>query len=118
MMKIICSLILALTMSLSGVEKVQAENCQAILFQSGAFSHTVQGMAPPDDGICYEITASAGQTADITIAGNNVMFSIDGVVDAQDSYSFVTEKKIYKIFVGQLMRSVSKEPFALKVTIK
>lgn len=118
MIKILSSIIFMFTMSTSVAAAAQAENCEHIRFQSGAYSQTVHGIAPPDDVICYEITTRAGQTADITVTGNNVIFSIGGVIDAQDSYSFTTEKRTYQIFVGQLMRSVTNQPFELMVSIK
>lgn len=118
MMKTFCSFMLVLTMSMFIVAAIQAENCEVIRFKRGANNHTVQGMILPDDVICYEVTARAGQLADITITGNNVMFSIEGVVDAQDKFSFITDDKTYKILVGQLMQSVANQPFVLMVSIK
>lgn len=116
--KIFGLFILVLSMSTFGVATVQAENCETILFQRGAYSHTVKGVVPSDGTICYQIATRDRQTVDITIAGNNVIFSIGGVIDAQDRYSFTTEKKTYQIFVGQLMRSITNESFELMVSIK
>lgn len=47
-----------------------------------------------------------------------MMFSIVDVVDAQDQYSFTTEKKTYRILVSQLMRAVDNEPFTLRVSVR
>ncbi len=95
-----------------------AAQCQEIRFQRGHDSVTVKGSAPPDDVICYRMTTGAGQTADLKVKGRNVMFSVAGVVEGQDAYSFATEKKTYRIEVGQLMRSVTDEPFSLTVSIR
>ena len=95
-----------------------AEKCETIRFKRGESSGTVQGMAPPDDVVCYQMTTGAGQTATLAIRGNNCIFSIDGVVDAQDQYGFTTQKKTYKIKVGQLMRSITSESFSLSVSVR
>ena len=109
---------LALALSMLAMTTVQAENCETIQFQRGHSSTTIEGVAPPDSTICYQITTAAGQTADIAISGVNMMFSVEGVIDAQDKYRFTTEKKTYRITVGQLMRSVTDEPFTLNISIK
>jgi hypothetical protein len=95
-----------------------AEECQEIRFQRGQHSGRVQGVAPPDDVVCYRVATGAGQTANLKLKGRNVMFSIGGVVEGQDAYSFTTEKKTYRVYVGQLMRSVTDEPFSLSVSIR
>ena len=95
-----------------------AEECKAIRFEAGHYSGTVKGVAPPDDTLCYSLTTGSGQRAELTIVGKNMIFSIDGVVDAQDAYSFTTKQKTYKVYVGQLMRSVTDEPFSLRITVK
>lgn len=96
----------------------QAQSCEPIQFKRGHDSGTVRGIAPPDDVVCYELRTGAGQRADISVAGSNVMFSVSGLVDGRDQYSFTTEKKAYRIVVGQLMRSINDEPFALTVSVR
>ncbi|MDR4651181.1 MAG: hypothetical protein MRJ52_02085 [Nitrosomonas sp.] len=110
--------ILALTLLMLAVTTAWAENCETIRFQRGHSSAAIEGVAPPDSALCYQITTAAGQTADIAISGVNMMFSIEGVTDAQDKYRFTTEKKTYRITVSQLMRSVTNEPFTLTVAIE
>ena len=44
-------------------------------------------------------------------------FSIDGLVDDRDSYSFRTDAKTYKFTVFQTMRAAP-GPFALMVSVK
>jgi hypothetical protein len=96
----------------------QAQSCPPIQFERGTYSGTVSGTAPPDDVVCYEISTGAAQRAEVSVKGRNVVFSIVGVVDAQDRYSFTTDKKTYRILVGQLMRSVTDEPFSLTVSVR
>jgi len=109
---------LVFILSILAVTTVQAENCETIQFQRGHSSATVEGIAPPDGALCYQITTAAGQTADIVISGVNMMFSIAGVIEVQDKYRFTTEQKTYRITVGQLMRSVTDEPFTLNIAIE
>ena len=109
---------LAFILSMLAVTTAWAENCETIRFQRGHSSAAIEGVVPPDSGLCYQITTAAGQTADIAISGVNMMFSIEGVTDAQDKYRFTTEKKTYRITVSQLMRSVTNEPFTLTIAIE
>ena len=96
----------------------QAQSCQPIQFERGNYSGTVSGTAPPEDVVCYEVSTGAAQRAEVSVKGRNVIFSIVGVVDAQDRYSFTTDKKTYRILVGQLMRSITDEPFSLTVSVR
>jgi hypothetical protein len=95
-----------------------AGSCEPIHFKRGHYSGSVRGVAPPDDIVCYEVGTGAGQHAEVRIEGRNMVFSIEGVVDARDRYSFTTEKKTYRITVAQLMRSVTSEPFTLTVSVR
>lgn len=96
------------------------DSCKAIHFKTGSFSATVQGSVDPNDVRCYSIATARGQTADLAIQSknSNTIFSIDGLVDAQDRYRFTTEKKTYKILVGQLMKAAEKDQFTLTITIR
>ncbi len=116
---LINSLVFALVVSLMTMNAAQAhEDCETIRFQRGNNGTVVKGVAPPDSVICYVITTAEGQIADVTVLGVNMMFSVEGVIDAQDKYQFSTEKKTYRINVGQLMRSVTDQPFTLEISIK
>lgn len=110
--------ILAFILSNLAVTTARAENCETIRFQRGHSSAAIEGVAPPDSALCYQITTAVGQTADIAISGVNMVFSVEGVTDAQDRYRFTTEQKTYRITVSQLMRSVTNEPFTLTITIE
>lgn len=95
-----------------------AESCKPIQFERGHDSATVTGSAPPDGQRCDTLAIGAGQRASLSIDGRNMMFSIVDAVDAQDHYSFTTEKKTDRILVSQLMRAVDEEPFTLRVTAR
>jgi hypothetical protein len=112
------ALAIGLLASTLGTQVGHAGGCEMIRFERGQSSGTLRGVAPPEDSVCYEMTTGAGQTATLEIKGRNVMFSIDGVVDGRDRYSFTTEKRTYRVIVGQLMRAVHNEPFTLSVSIK
>lgn len=95
--------------------------CQEIKFKKGASSGDVQGRAPLDGQICYTIGTATGQKAQIRILkGDNTMFGIDGLVDGQFDYSFVTTRNRYTIRVTQSLRSHATqelEPFVMRVSI-
>jgi hypothetical protein len=93
--------------------------CTPIHFAAGQFSAIVHGMAPASNVACYSMDTGNGQQATLKIVkGANTVFTIDGVIDAQDSYSFKTDKKTYIILIGQLMRSETPEAFDLDVMVK
>lgn len=94
------------------------DNCIPVVFSPGANGTEVTGTAPPNDVLCYALRTNAGQTASIAVTqGNNIIFSIADLIDAQDRYSFRTEAKTYRILVGQLMRSATNEPFRIRVSV-
>lgn len=111
---------LALAAALALTSQAQADApCTPIKFAAGHSRTIIHGMAPAGDVTCYSIATGAGEQATLKILkGANTVFSIDGVIDAQDSYSFKTEKKTYHILVGQLMRSDTPEAFDLDVAVK
>ncbi len=97
-----------------------SSHCEAVQFKTGSFSATVQGDVDPEGVRCYSIATAKGQTADLSVKSkhNNTIFSIEGLADGRDQYTFTTEKKTYKIFVGQLMKAVEKDHFTLTITIR
>lgn len=111
------SSILTLIISLLTINTVQAQDCEIIQFQRGHSSMMVDGVAPPDSVICYAISTAAGQTANIAISGTNMMFSIDGVTDAQDKYQFTTGETTYTIRVSQFIRSITAQMYTLTISI-
>lgn len=94
------------------------ENCKPVQFARGQSSATIHGTAPPEDTICYSFAARVGRTARLRITGNNMIISVLGVGDARTSWTFTTKAQTYKFVVGQLMRSVSPEPYTVALSIR
>lgn len=95
-----------------------AQSCTEIRFARGASSAEVTGSAPADGVICYALSTGAGQQARLRVLeGNNTIFTIEGLVDAQNDYSFRTKARTYRILVGQLMRAARDQPFRLHVSV-
>ena len=111
--------IAALVVSVTSVASPRAqENCRPIRFAPGHSAVTVQGIAPPDDAVCYSFAAGAGQTARLKVTGTNMIVSVIGIGDARDSWTFTTRAQAYKFVVGQLMRSVTPEPYTVTLSIR
>ena len=113
-----CSSALMLTLSALAANTAFADECETIRIERGQSAGTVKGIAPPNEMVCYEITTRAGQNASVVATGKNVIFSIEGVIDGQERHSFMTKAQTYRIYVGQLMRSVTDKPFTLTVSVK
>ena len=95
-----------------------AEECHAGHFKPGTSSITLRGTAPPDQALCYTFAAGAGQTADLRITGRNMILSVEGVGDARDAFTFKTKPQTYRFIVGQLMRSVTAEAYAVTLSVR
>ena len=95
-------------------------NCTPIRFARGQSSATVKGSVGSDEPFpCYTLATGKGQTATFKFdkTNGNMAFSIDGVVDDRDSYSFLTAARTYKFSIFQTMRATP-SPFALTVSVK
>lgn len=92
------------------------QDCPSIMLESG--QQIIEGMAPADDVVCYELYALQGMRAELEIAsGRNVIFSVRNLVDAQDRYVLEFGQDGWTILVGQLMRAIEDEPFVLRITV-
>ncbi len=68
--------------------------------------------------VCFKLTGLRGQSVSITVTeGANIIFSVEEMVDAQDRYRFTATRPTYRIFVGQLMRSIEVAPFRIRVAV-
>lgn len=94
-----------------------AQTCQTIRFAPGSSSGMIEGIAPPDDLLCFRIEVASGQTARARVEGTNMMFSVRNVVDAQDDHTWTTSAGSYDILVSQLFRSVTAQPFRLILSV-
>jgi hypothetical protein len=94
------------------------DHCASVHFPPGASSTTVKGSISPDGTACYTFSARAGQTAEISVAGNNVIVSVIGIGDARDHWTFATKAGPTRFLVGQLMRSAAPELYTVTVSIR
>lgn len=117
------SLAIALAVMASSVcgQLAQAEApCRTIQFQAGASSITISGSVDPDATQCFHFSTRQGQNVRVAITSKdqNTVFSILGLVDARDQYTFKSQKQTYEIVVGQLMRSATADTYQLMLSIK
>jgi hypothetical protein len=94
------------------------DKCTSIHFAPGQSSATVKGVSPPNEPVCYSFAAAAGQTATLKVNGRNIVISVIDVGDARDVWTFTTKAQTYKFVVGQLMRSVTSEPYTVTLSLK
>jgi hypothetical protein len=74
----------------------------------------VTGTVSPEGTDCYAFKPVAGTDLSIEVAaGPNIIFSISDLVDAVDSYRLRASGYGHTMAVGQLMRSVTDEPYRL-----
>ena len=98
----------------------QPANCSPIHFVRGASSVTLSGIVGSDEPFpCYTLATGNGQTATFkfTKTNGNMAFTIDGMVDDRDAYTFKTVARTYKFSVFQAMRSTP-APFSLMVSVR
>ncbi|HRP94795.1 MAG TPA: peptidoglycan-binding domain-containing protein [Rhodocyclaceae bacterium] len=109
--------LLAVCMAWFVVESASAQSdCRRVVVSAGQDVVELSGLAPPDDVVCFVVTGLNGRRVSIVVTeGVNVIFSIDGLVDAHDRYSFSATHDAYRVVVGQLMRSIDAEPFRLRI---
>jgi formylglycine-generating enzyme required for sulfatase activity len=113
----IAVLALALVASVAFVSPSAAHaNCKAITFPAGKDTVALTGSAPVDDVVCYQLDAQIGQKFSLKVQrGDNTIFSVVGVQDAQDDFAFTAQQTSYEIDVGQLMRARGPEKFRVSV---
>jgi hypothetical protein len=95
-------------------------NCTPIHFARGQSSTTLTGTAGSDEPFpCYTLTTDPNQTAHLkfTKTDGNMAFTIDGLVDDRDDFSFRTDAKTYKFIVFQTLKALP-WPYALTVSVK
>lgn len=110
-------LVFALLVSLLGYgANACEENCETISITEGDGQAIVRALAPLDGVNCYYIVSAKGTDTTIAVTGNNVIFSIENVVDAHTRYRLLTDREGYRVFVGQLLRSNTKQPYVLTIT--
>jgi hypothetical protein len=96
-----------------------AQQCEAIRFSSGTSAGEVSGRVIEGSPMCFTFGSGSGQTARLDLSGtDNACFSINGVVDCQASFSFVTARQTYRVGVYQLFPRSGAESFSLRLTIQ
>jgi hypothetical protein len=82
--------------------------CTPVHFAAGKSFATITGSVGSDAPFpCFTLATGKGQKATFTFTktNGNMAFSIYGVVDDQESYSFKTEARSYKFMMFQTLRS-------------
>ncbi|MDT8276098.1 hypothetical protein RQ734_08495 [Roseomonas mucosa] len=95
-----------------------APSCQVVRFDRGQNGIEIAGMAPARDTLCYALTTAPNQTANLRLtASPNIVLDIPGVAEDQREVTFRTERRTYRIQVGQLARGAYAEPFRLSISL-
>jgi hypothetical protein len=99
-----------------------AHACTPVQFAHGAYSATVKGTARSDEHFdCFTLATGKGQTATLKLIEgpkDDAAFTVDGLVDDRDSYTFKTEAKTYTISVFRTFAREPDEPFTLQVSVR
>ncbi|MBY6005913.1 hypothetical protein KUV62_18480 [Salipiger bermudensis] len=96
-----------------------AQSCPEIRFARGASSGEVSGRVTDNAPLCFVFGTGAGQTARLQLLGSdNTCFTIPGVTDCQQDFSFRTSAGTYRVNVFQLFRAPAYEQFALRLSIR
>ena len=114
-------LAVALTAAFSTAAHAQ-DHCTPIQFARGASSATVKGTARSDEPFaCFTLATGKGQTVTLKLVEgpkDDAAFTIPGVVDDHDAYTFKTDAKTYTIIVFRTFAREADEPFTLQVSVK
>ena len=95
-----------------------AQYCPEIKFARGASSGEVSGQVSDTLPLCFLFGSGEGQTARLQLFGSeNACFTVAGVIDCQDDFSFRTQGRTYEVGVFQLFRRTAWEHFTLRLTI-
>lgn len=97
-----------------------AQTCHAIHFAHGASAAVVRGTAGWDDPAtpCFTLGVRRGQTVSVRVLrpDGNTAFSVVGVVDDQDRYSFTAPSSDIRFSVFETLRAPA-TPFAIEVQV-
>jgi hypothetical protein len=96
-----------------------AQDCSEIRFAKGAISGSVSAKVKEGASRCYSFATGSGQSAHLKLTGSqNACFTIMDVADCQQSFSFTTREKLYKVEIFQLMPAPSAEKVVLTLSIR
>ncbi|MBN9149338.1 MULTISPECIES: formylglycine-generating enzyme family protein [unclassified Nitrobacter] len=109
-------LTLIVGVNISATGRASAEGCQDLQFFPGKDGLLLTGIAPAEGVTCYRLATEIGQEFTLKIlGGDNTVFSILDVADAQDRFTFTAQRTDYEVRVGQLMRSAGPENFRISI---
>lgn len=113
MARIIATALLALS-----AQGAFAQSCSEIRFSPGTSSGEVSGEVSSERPACFLFGSGAGQTARLRLSGSeNTCFTLPGVVDCRDDFSFRTERRTYQVNVFQLFEAPGTEAYSLRLSI-
>lgn len=95
----------------------QAQACQTVRLPPGFSTGDIQGMAPAEGILCYDLRMPRGQNMSIElVSGRNVSVSVLGYYDARNDRMFIGDLPgQLEVRVFQLMRAAAPEPFAVRL---
>ena len=95
----------------------QAQSCQTVQLKADFVTGDLQGVAPADGVVCFDLRVPQGQNVSIElVSGRNVSVSAPGYFDARNDRMFLGDLPgQLEVRVFQLMRSASPEPFAVRI---
>lgn len=92
------------------------ESCRPVPFNNN-YIIMLKGTVSPEGMHCYSLETEKEQRISLkVIKGDNIIFSIEGVTDAQDRFTFVATKSSYDIIVAQLVRARRSEAFRISIS--
>ena len=95
--------------------------CKAIELQADGTPTSIAGTVAPEEINCFSFKVDVGKMVRIDVKSNDsntIIFSVPGLVDAQKTYEFISQKTSYEVIVGQLMRSVTPDTYQLTLSVK
>lgn len=115
----LASLCLFASLLLAPAGGAQAQHgCVEAAIEPGRSETFIFGIAPPEDIVCYRLATTPGQTISLKVVnGRNIIFNVVGIRDGVDELAFTARMRAYEVRVSQLMRSISREAFRIRVSL-
>jgi len=106
-----------LVLALLSPQAINADTCKVLTFAPGFTTGDLNGTAPAEGTICYDLRFPVGQNLSIELlGGQNVTVSAPGYFDARSDRIFLGDLPgRLELRVFQLERTAKPLPFALRV---
>jgi hypothetical protein len=92
--------------------------CVQAAIEPGRSETFIFGIAPPEDIVCYSLATTPGQTFALKVVnGKNIILNVVGIRDGVDEVTFTARRRAYEVRVSQLMRSITREAFRIRVSL-